>query len=181
MASPIFVTAPPNKIIDQGWAQHRESVSAWFDGTIVVISGVGPFAVSSTESGSGAWMSQSLGWLGTRSLLRICMPGSHNSGVTKSSAIVPSPAILLSAIVCQNGSIYDQLRCGVGCSDIRPACSNKRGFHAGHYLVDRQLGRGGQSIDDIVNNLSGFLRYNPDLVILPISHDYDMENDYNSF
>lgn len=137
MSSPILVTAPASKIIDQGWIQNRGedmSLRAYFNGTVIIISGVGPFAVSAPGEGSGAWMSMSLGWLGTRSLRRICMPGTHNSGVTKSSVKVSSIIVPPTAVICQSGSIWEQLRWGARYFDIRPAYSNKLGFHTGQLV-----------------------------------------------
>lgn len=94
------------------------ATSRWYNGTSFVLSGVDGAWVSSVSSGIGPWMSKSLNYIGDRNLRHICMPGSHNSGM---SVVTGRTRIVRDwDIVTQHRSVKDQLGLGVRFFDIRP-------------------------------------------------------------
>ncbi|KAI8628714.1 PLC-like phosphodiesterase [Xylariaceae sp. FL1651] len=188
MNTQTLLTEPANKVLDNGFAQNGHVEEYYFNGTTVMISGVeGALSVSSNSSNIGPWMSRSLGYLGGRKLRQICMPGTHNSGVSKVTSktnpnpLIPNALIPDEALSCQYGSIWDQLNCGVRAFDIRPAYVKGMGYVTGHYEASKKVGGSGQSIRDVVNNVNDFLRVNPELVLLNISHAYDLNRGFDTF
>ena len=119
------------------------------------------WVVSTDESGtmwsSGGptvdWMHQSLGTIGSRKLKHICMPGSHDAGM---SAYYPGTlGANFPNTQTQYLDMYDQLQYGSRYFDVRPVFVNG-GFAAGHYsaLKDLWVGGNGQSLADMVSQIN---------------------------
>lgn len=151
-------------------------------GTTFILAGVDGAWVSSSSSFIGPWMTLSLRYIGDRNLRQICIPGSHDSGM--SLLTDKTPFASAATVVTQHRSIGDQLRLGIRFFDLRPVKWNG-GLYCGHvgYTGDflKWQGGTGQSIDDIVNQINEFTDNNHELVIVNVSHDCNTDNNYNGF
>lgn len=158
------------------YTYHKE-----YCGTVFIMAGIDKTFVSSSTSYIGPWMSQSMGYLADRNLRQICIPGTHNSGIsrlTHQTSIFATP----SRVVNQYVPIKDQLRFGVRYFDIRPL-KRDSDFWAGHVSklgpwVGYQ-GGSGQSIDEIIDQINDFTNENHELIIVNISHDFNAETKYS--
>ncbi|KAF2836662.1 PLC-like phosphodiesterase [Patellaria atrata CBS 101060] len=126
------------------------------------------------------WMQQNIGTLGNRKLRHICMPGSHDAGMStfgKGTAFVTRQNTLTQVL-----NIYDQLKAGSRYLDIRPVISGGQ-FFTGHYseFQDTWLGVNGQSIADIISQINRFTNEYKELVILDLSHAINTDQDYRNF
>ncbi|KAI0104275.1 PLC-like phosphodiesterase [Nemania sp. FL0031] len=168
---------PQGAEFELGFVLNKHAQKYHYFGTTVIVAGVDGAFVTTSPNNIGPWMSRSLSYLGERTLRQICMPGSHNSGVTKNLTHIATTTPK-SLVVCQYGSVWDQLRLGVRYFDIRPTHFKERDFTTGHYSIWNgiQTGGSGQFISDIVNNVNDFLKGNPELVVLNLSHDYDWDD-----
>jgi len=88
-----------------------------------------------------AWMQSNLGTLGHRSLRHLCIPGSHNSGMSRSN----SGAVVNHWIITQRGPISSQLKIGVRYLDFQPVISDGC-FVSGYYSEVHALGLQGSFI-----------------------------------
>jgi hypothetical protein len=123
------------------------------------------------------WMQQSLGMLGNRTLKQICMPGSHDAGMSSFDAGTIGAHWTNSQTQLLN--FYDQLVAGSRYFDLRPVMSGGE-FKAGHYseLEGIWLGGNGEKISDIINQVNDFTAKYKELVIINLSHTLDTDNDY---
>jgi hypothetical protein len=162
-------TSPKGSNIDQGF-RHDASVN-W----IMSTDEAGQFWSNSGTTTD--WMQQSLGSLGNRTLRQICMPGSHDAGM---STFKPGTVgAHFANTQTQYLDFYQQLMMGSRYFDLRPVISNGQ-WVAGHYskLDQVWLGGNGQSISDIISQVNQFTSQNKELVIINLSHTLDMDNDY---
>ncbi|KAH7062144.1 PLC-like phosphodiesterase [Macrophomina phaseolina] len=124
------------------------------------------------------WMHQNLGTLGDRKLRQICMPGSHDAGMSEFNS--HTGLVRDTNTLTQKFNIAEQLAAGSRWFDLRPVISSGK-FYAGHYsdtgIVGWQ-GANGQSLSDIINNINSFTAQYDELIILDISHTMDTDNDY---
>lgn len=101
------------------------------------------------------WMQKSLGSIGNRTLKAICMPGSHDAGMTTFNPGTAGANFANTQTQILN--IYDQLRYGSRFFDIRPVISDGV-FVAGHYsevgTSTVWLGGNGQSIADVISQVN---------------------------
>lgn len=135
----------------------------------------GKFVSTGSTSGANCWMSENLDLLGDRTLRELCLPASHDSGM--SEIRWQSMFATASNTQTQLLSIYEQLNCGVRWFDIRPVISNGQ-FYTGHYahLVGGVYqGALGQSIRQIIDQINNFSAINPELIILSISHCLNLD------
>ncbi|KAF2645094.1 PLC-like phosphodiesterase [Massarina eburnea CBS 473.64] len=123
------------------------------------------------------WMHQSLGSIGNRTLKQICMPGSHDAGMSKFDAGTIGATFANSQTQYLN--IYDQLVAGSRYFDLRPVLSNGQ-WKAGHYSKVEGVGIGGNGllISDVVKQVNDFTAKYKELVIINVSHTFDTDNDY---
>jgi hypothetical protein len=123
------------------------------------------------------WMQQSMGSLANRTLKHICMPGSHDAGMTtfKPGTIGANFA----NTQAQYLEFYQQLMAGSRYFDLRPVLSNGQ-WVAGHYsqVGDIWLGGNGQSLADIIRQVNDFTTQYQELIIINLSHTLDTDNDY---
>ncbi|KAF1974873.1 PLC-like phosphodiesterase [Bimuria novae-zelandiae CBS 107.79] len=123
------------------------------------------------------WMQQSLGSLGNRTLKQICMPGSHDAGMSEFD-----PGTIgahFSNSQTQYLNFYDQLVAGSRYFDLRPVISGGE-WKAGHYsaIEDIWVGGNGMKLSDIINQVNDFTSKYKELVIINLSHTLDTDNDY---
>jgi len=124
------------------------------------------------------WMQQSLGSIGNRTLKMICMPGSHDAGISNFKPGTVGAHFANSQTQYLN--FYDQLIAGSRYFDLRPVISAGQ-WVAGHYSEVEGigwLGGNGQSISEIVKQVNDFTAKYKELVIINLSHTLDTDNDY---
>jgi len=141
----------------------------------------GSFASSSPPTD---WMQQNLGVLGSRPLRHLCIPGSHDSGMstyTSGTAFASQCATL-----AQISAVLGQLNAGVRYLDIRPVISAGQ-YYTGHYSqitvagINTWQGANGQSIASIISDVNTFTAANRELVVLYLSHDLDTDAGNQSY
>ena len=126
------------------------------------------------------WMSSNLALLGGRSLRHICMPGSHDSGMSEKGT---GTAFGYECnTLTQTEDIYHQLMFGARYFDIRPVISAGK-YYTGHYgqIPGSWQGANGQSIDSVISQVNRFTATYNELVVLNISHDYNTDVGPNSY
>jgi hypothetical protein len=131
------------------------------------------------QSGTSAWMQKNIGLLGSRPLRHLCIPGSHDSGM---STFIPGTAGAAPCnTVTQLTGVLGQLQFGVRYFDIRPVISGGQ-YGTGHYsLLNLPLigpswqGANGQSIASIVSDVNTYTAANQELVVLYLSHDLNTD------
>lgn len=124
-----------------------------------------------------AWMQGNLKRLGGRTLRQICIPGSHDAGMSQlndTTAFATRDNVLT-----QTTDILGQLTDGSRYFDIRPVISRGQYF-TGHYsqisdFFGSWQGGNGQSIDEIVSNINAYTASSSELVILSLSHDLNTD------
>ncbi|HEY7767962.1 MAG TPA: hypothetical protein VIB55_07250, partial [Longimicrobium sp.] len=145
---------PKGSTIDLGW-QHDGNVTFILAGT------EGSYTSSNPPA---AWMQQNLGVLGGRSLRHLCIPGSHDAGMsvyTSGTAFATRCNTLT-----QTSGILGQLQFGVRYFDIRPVISAGQ-YLTGHYgnigQINSWQGANGQSIASIISDVNAFTGANQEL------------------
>lgn len=133
------------------------------------------FVSTGSTSGANCWMFENLDILGDRTLRELCLPASHDSGMSEINW--RSVFSTSSNTQTQLLNIYDQLQCGVRFFDIRPVISHGQ-FYTGHYAnvvgVTYQ-GALGQSIRLIIDQINSFCAVNSELIILSLSHPLNLD------
>jgi hypothetical protein len=168
--------------IDLGF-QRSGTDQFHYDGTVTIIAGKedgGHDAYVTTSSQKiGTCMYWSDFYLRERTPRQIVLPGTHNSGmgkVTPRFDIYPTPD---SAVICQAGSVWDQLNYGIRFFDTRPAVWRARKYYTGH--LTPPWGATGQSIRDTINHVNDFTYNNAEPVIASISHNMNVNKNYAGF
>ena len=105
---------------------------------------------------SATWMHDNLATLGDLPIGELCIPGSHNSGMS----IIQSETFfsLSSATKTQTLPIESQLHLGVRYFDVRPCLLDGK-FYTGHYSnlpVVGWQGANGESMDSIIETLNRY-------------------------
>lgn len=127
-----------------------------------------------------AWMQSSLSVIGNRPLRSICMPGSHDAGM---SVIEGKTAFVTNEdVLTQTGNIGSQLSFGSRYFDLRPVIASGV-FKTGHYseieIVGWQ-GADGQAFSEIISELNAFTASNAELIVLNLSHDLNTDSGYGT-
>ncbi|KAK8237512.1 PLC-like phosphodiesterase [Phyllosticta capitalensis] len=137
---------------------------------------------SYTSNGASVdWMHQNLATLGNRKLRHICMPGSHDAGM--STFGTHTDLVDKQNTITQKFDIATQLTAGSRWFDVRPILRNGS-FYTGHYSDIDVLGwqgADGQPLDQIISQINDFTAKYNELVILDISHAYNADSDYADF
>lgn len=166
---------PPGSTINIGFA-HDGDVCFVLSGT------EGNFTSTSPPID---WMQRNIGTLGPRPLREICMPGTHNSGmsVSRGSTLLATEGTCL----CQGLGVYEQLVAGARYLDIRPTITAE-GWFSGHYSLIRSpvlgdllktwQGMSGQGIAKIVQEVNRFTAEYKELVVISVSHSANALRDY---
>jgi hypothetical protein len=159
---------PLGSTIDLGfWAFNDEAF---------ILSGSDSSSFSSTNTPQD-WMQQNIHSIGCQPLRHLCMPASHDAGMSQlngHTALADDQDTLT-----QYFDIGGQLAAGFRYFDIRPVIHDGQ-FYTGHYsdLAGSWQGGNGQSIASIISEVNAFLATNDELVILDLSHAYDTDNGY---
>ncbi len=172
---------PSQTTINLGFAQNPIT-SPGYNGTPMILSGVDGAFVCSSPDNIGPWMSLSLNYLAERTLRHMCLPLSHNSGM--SELTTKTTWATNNNTVTQYRNIGDQLGFGVRAFDIRPAILGGQ-YYTGHYDNTGEVlgwqGGSGQPVLEIVSQINNFTSSHPELVILNISHDLNVDKGYVGF
>lgn len=122
------------------------------------------------------WMRDNIHTLGKRTLKKICMPGSHDAGM---SVFVSGSSMVHSCnVLTQSLPIRGQLENGARYFDVRPDIVSGNKYQTGHYTKlpgGNCLGGNGQSIISIVNDINEFISNHNELVIVKLSHSLNSE------
>ncbi|GJE88633.1 PLC-like phosphodiesterase [Phanerochaete sordida] len=164
---------PQGSIIKLGW-KH--------DGDVVFILSGREGHFSSTNPPSD-WMQQNLATLGARPLRHLCIPGSHDSGM--STVDGKTPLANANNVLTQSEPIATQLFLGARYFDTRPVIAGGA-YKTGHYSDIDVLGwqgANGQSFAQIVAAVNAYTRDHHELVVLNLSHDRntDAGRDFQAF
>ena len=127
------------------------------------------------------WMTANLPLLGGRSLKNICMPGTHDSGMSERGA---DTAFAHDCnIITQTSNILGQLEYGARYFDIRPVISAGNYFtgHYGQILTESWQGGNGQSISSVIKQVNYFTTAYNELIILNFSHAYNTDTGNHSY
>lgn len=123
-----------------------------------------------------AWLQSNLKTLGHRKLRNLCIPGSHDAGM--SSLNGKTLFATECNVITQTKDIAGQLACGVRYFDIRPTIHGGLYF-TGHYSDISQIGTwqgaNGQSISSIIKDINSFTKASKELIILYLSHDLNTD------
>jgi hypothetical protein len=123
-------------------------------------------------------MHSNLGLLGEHALRELCIPGTHDAGMSLLDG--GTAGSTAENTKTQTLSILNQLHCGSRYFDIRPVISGGH-FKTGHYsLIEKAgirtwQGSNGQSIQSIINDVNNFTDHAAELVILDLSHDLNTD------
>jgi hypothetical protein len=117
---------------------------------------------------STAWMQNNFNQLKDRNLQQLCIPGSHDAGMSSFGA--HTFWVNSYNTQTQSGGILHQLSLGARFFDIRPVISSGE-YYTGHYTDVGGTGKGyqganGQSIKSIVQDINNYTANNNELVIL---------------
>lgn len=152
--------------IDLGW-NHNGCVN-------FILSGEkGNFTSSNLPT---SWMQSNLNILGNRSLRQLCIPGSHDSGMSTctSSTIFACDC----NTITQTTGLLGQLQFGARYFDVRPVISAGK-YLTGHYSYINQIkswqGANGQFIQSIIDDINTYTASNKELVIVYLSHDLNTD------
>jgi hypothetical protein len=127
------------------------------------------------------WMQTMLSVLGARPLRRICLPGSHDSGM--STLTNPTNFSSRANTQTQTLDIGAQLASGVRYFDIR--CTVSSGVYGtGHWDNTGDIlgwqGASGQAMSDIITQVNQFTASNAELIIFDLSHAMDVTDVHSS-
>ncbi|PSR99062.1 hypothetical protein PHLCEN_2v4219 [Hermanssonia centrifuga] len=134
-----------------------------------------------TNNPPTAWMQSMVSYLGFLTLRNICMPGSHDAGM--SSIDGSTAGVTNSDAITQTNSIGGQLAFGSRYFDIRPVISSGI-FKTGHYSQESTgiwAGANGQTMSSLIGEINAFTGDNAELIILNLSHDLNTDSGYVSF
>ncbi|WEW59950.1 hypothetical protein PRK78_005432 [Emydomyces testavorans] len=126
------------------------------------------------------WMKSTLDIIGDRKLKHICMPGSHDAGISKIDG--KTPLSTPDNTQTQMLDMYGQLVRGSRWFDIRPCLGNGGKHmlcHYGQISGGTHQGGNGQSVQEAIDNINKFMDDHPgELVILDINDEsgYDTDN-----
>ena len=142
------------------------------------LSGIDRAFAQIAVSPATAWMQNNLGLLGSRTLRQICMPGTHDAGMsTIASGTLFSDSCNTQT---QTSGILGQMQAGSRYFDIRPVISGGQ-YLTGHYSdigsgsTNTWQGGNGQSIQSIISDINTFTASNGELIILNLSADLDTD------
>lgn len=167
---------PKGSIISLGWSRdgHVNFVLSGREGNY-----------TSTNMDGASWMQDHLPLFGDVMLKEICIPGSHDAGM---STLVSGTFFAKSGnTLTQSYSVAGQLNLGVRYFDIRPVITAGK-FSTGHYqfvdTIKSWQGANGQTIQSIISDVNTFTANKKELVILGVSHSLNTDvgnKSYRSF
>lgn len=191
-SNPISITFPQHRGLSNNNDPPDSAVSIDMDlsWTPNVTSGT-PFIIASTSNTQDDvpsllppnpptdWMHANLPLLGCQPLRHICIPGSHDAGMSilTHSTFLSIPENTLT----QWTDIAGQLEAGVRYFDTRPVISSGK-FVQGHYseIGSNWIGGNGQDLASMIEQVNTFLSTYNELVILDLSHMHNTDEDWRN-
>ncbi|WP_446469571.1 hypothetical protein [Xenorhabdus stockiae] len=155
-----------------GNAQGATLQLGWHhDGTIAFILSGTSDQYTSFNLNAPDWMQDNISLLGDFPLKKMCIPGTHDAGM---SVRTGSTAFAYDCnTITQSNNINWQLMLGARYFDIRPVISGGN-YYTGHYGYISQIsswqGANGQSIQSIIDEINDFTGQHQELVVLNLSH-----------
>ncbi|RBR18149.1 uncharacterized protein FIESC28_06215 [Fusarium coffeatum] len=113
------------------------------------------------------WMQQCRKTIGHLPLSKICLLGTHDSGMSTTSHSLVPVSVIDPYVLCQCEDIYGQLQKGARYFDIRPQIYKGK-WCTGHYTG--KVGARGENIADIIDGVNKFTKDNGELIIINFSH-----------
>lgn len=169
---------PQGSTIPLGWDWNNNPSGGHV--TFVLAGEPNYFQVSGQQS--GPWMQNTLPALGAQPLRHLCMPGSHDAGMSVLNSGTAFAQVCNT--VTQTTGILGQLQYGARYFDIRPVISGGQ-YYTGHYGEISQLnswqGANGQSIASIISDVNTYAAANAELIILNLSHDLNTDLGNSSY
>ncbi|KAK6507503.1 hypothetical protein TWF481_005934 [Arthrobotrys musiformis] len=141
------------------------------------------------SNGPVSWMQASLNTIGHRPLRKLCMPGSHDSGMAIKNGSGTIGATSDNSLT-QWQTIHGQLVAGARYFDVRPCIGkgsngNSNEMMCGHYSNTnvKQIkwqGMSGEYIQEVINGINRFLadEGNRELVVINLSHAYNTNHEW---
>ncbi|HEY8034123.1 MAG TPA: hypothetical protein VIF37_00850 [Methylobacter sp.] len=129
------------------------------------------------ESIPSNWMQQNLATLGNRTLQQLCLPASHDAGMSVYTA--GTIGTVANNTQTQTAGIYGQLVAGARYFDIRPVVilpNDSSDIYTGHFTATtgNVAGALGQSLASIIADINNFTATNNELIVLEFSHDINL-------
>ena len=174
---------PPLTVLDLGWNHGYPTdffgtpLNASGNGCVTFILSMDPAGNlhSSADENWSTWMQANLATLGGRTLRQLCMPATHDSGM---SQIGSCRGAIADNTQTQTQGILGQLTQGARYFDIRPVISDGI-FVTGHYgyvpAVKAVEGCNGQSIAGIISDINSFTSDRAELIILSLGGDWNTD------
>ncbi len=162
---------PPGTSINLGFANDAE--------TPFIFSGELQESFESTNPPEN-WMHQNLPSIGCQPLTRLCMPASHDAGMSIINGKT-SRAVTDENTLTHFDDVAAQLSAGFRYFGIRPFIASGQ-FFTGHYskVFGIWEGGNGQSMAAIISQINAFLDTHHELVILDLSHTLNTDSGYDT-
>lgn len=164
---------PDGQAFELGFREQETGAQQWTP--FILAGGIGSTSFTATYP-SDSWMHDNLGALGCRTLREICIPGSHDSGMSEIHKL--SGFATSYATKAQSLSISDQLYAGVRYFDIRPVID---GGHYGTQHFTGFNGADGRSLQNIIWDINNFTESHAELIILNIDGTVNRDKGFASF
>ncbi|MDX7986058.1 hypothetical protein FE392_01735 [Xenorhabdus sp. 12] len=121
-----------------------------------------------------SWMQDHRNILGDYSLEEICIPGSHDAGMSSVTWITTFASECNT--LTQTNNIFGQLKLGTRYFDIRPVIQDDK-FYTGHYskIVLAWEGANGESLDSIIDGINQFTKNNNEVIIIRLNHTLTLD------
>lgn len=152
------------------------------DGTIGFILSGTSGKYTSFNLNAPDWMQDNISLLGDVSLREMCMPGTHDAGMSVHNG--GTPFAYDCNVLTQSNSINGQLMLGARYFDIRPVISGGH-YYTGHYSYISQIsswqGANGQSIQSIIDDINDFTGKHKELVVINLSHTLNTDVGNSSY
>ncbi|PHM44763.1 phosphatidylinositol-specific phospholipase C [Xenorhabdus mauleonii] len=121
-----------------------------------------------------SWMQDHRNILGDHALDAVCIPGTHDAGMSS----VTWKTLLASACntLTQTHNVLGQLKLGIRYFDIRPVIQNAK-FYTGHYskIINIWEGANGESLDSIIDGINEFTKNHNEVIILRLDHSLTLD------
>ncbi|MBD2800179.1 hypothetical protein [Xenorhabdus szentirmaii] len=121
-----------------------------------------------------SWMQDYRNILGNHSIGEICIPGSHDAGMSS----VTWKTLLAGECntLTQTNNILGQLKLGIRYFDIRPVIQDNK-FYTGHYAKIAFIweGSNGESLDSIIDGINEFTKNNNEVIIIRLDHSLTLD------
>lgn len=181
-----FVNAANQPVAQFDQANNTFTTNEGFSPVSYTMAGPLSFVMAITEGSTAFdpanWMGNMLSEIGGKTLHEICIPGSHDAGMSQITSHTAQANEYNT--ITQSQNIHGQLCSGSRYFDIRPVFQDNT-FYTGHLnstgSVFNWQGSTGESIQSIIDGINQFTPGKNELIILKISGSKEASNDYKPF